>query len=193
MEASPGRACSQFSAPVLRTPPSSIFRPPLSPSSPQVSKRGTVASRGGPPPAQTRAAYDAIEGRASSSTSTGQQQNFSPAPSSSSGPPVQEVSPVVNARMFRRMLTFAGIPIAVGLVGLPTAYYLKKVLGWDLPNYAVYAFQSLAWGGGLLGITYGILSSSWDPGFEGSALGITEAKANLGALVERGQRKREGK
>ena len=29
MEASPGRACSEFSAPVLRTPPSSIFRPSL--------------------------------------------------------------------------------------------------------------------------------------------------------------------
>jgi hypothetical protein len=93
--------------------------------------------------------------------------------------------------MFRRMVTFAGIPIATGLVLLPAAYYVKKVLGWDLPNWAVYAFQSVAWGGGLLGITYGIFSSSWDPNFEGSALGVDEAKANLGALVERGQRKRE--
>lgn len=102
------------------------------------------------------------------------------------------MSAKVNDRMFRRMVTFAGVPIVAGLALLPAFYYLKKVAGVDLPNWVVYAVQSVAWGGGLLGITYGIVSSSWDPNREGSALGWDEAKANLGALVERGQRRNGG-
>lgn len=92
--------------------------------------------------------------------------------------------------MFRRMLTFAGLPITAGLALLPAFYYAKKVAGVDLPTWVVYAVQSVAWGGGLLGITYGIVSASWDPAREGSALGLDEARANLGALVERGQARR---
>ncbi|PNH07750.1 Protein PAM68, chloroplastic [Tetrabaena socialis] len=38
-------------------------------------------------------------------------------------------------------------------------------------------------GGGLLGITYGALSSSWDPNREGSALGWNEMQANLSILL----------
>ena len=87
--------------------------------------------------------------------------------------------------MFRRMLTFSGAPIAVGIALFPAFYYLKKVVGLDLPTWVVYVVQSFTFGGGLLGITYGIMSASWDPDREGSALGWTEFRANLPAFLDR--------
>ncbi len=107
-----------------------------------------------------------------------------------SEPEMREVSPVVNSRMFRRILAFSGVPIAAGIALFPAFYYLKKVVGVDVPTWVVYVVQSITWGGGLAGISYGILSSSWDPSREGTMLGGSEFKANLGAILERGRDKR---
>jgi len=103
---------------------------------------------------------------------------------------MREVSPAVNNRMFRRILAFSGVPIALGIALFPAFYYLKKVAGVDLPTWVVYFVQSITWGGGLAGISYGILSSSWDPEREGSIMGGDEFRANLGAILERGREKR---
>ena len=105
-------------------------------------------------------------------------------------PEMREVSPVVNSRMFRRILAFSGVPIAAGIALFPAFYYLKTVAGVDVPTWVVYFVQSITWGGGLAGISYGILSSSWDPDREGTLLGGSEFRANLGAILERGREKR---
>lgn len=55
----------------------------------------------------------------------------------------------------------------------------------DLPMSVVYIVQLLTFGGGFFGITYGILSASWDPMREGSVLGFTEFKANLPLILDR--------
>ena len=110
--------------------------------------------------------------------------NYSPEPE------MREVSPVVNSRMFRRILAFSGVPIAAGIALFPAFYYLKKVAGVDVPTWVVYVVQSITWGGGLAGISYGILSSSWDPSREGTLLGGSEFRANLGAILERGRERR---
>lgn len=55
----------------------------------------------------------------------------------------------------------------------------------DLPMSVVYIVQLLTFGGGFFGITYGILSASWDPLREGSTLGFTEFKANLPLILDR--------
>lgn len=57
--------------------------------------------------------------------------------------------------------------------------------GISLPVWAVYIVQTTIFGGGLLGITYGIVSSSWDPRREGTALGWQEFRGNLPILMER--------
>jgi hypothetical protein len=44
----------------------------------------------------------------------------------------------------------------------------------EYPIWVVYVTQAMMFGGGLAGISYGILSTSWDPRREGSALGWTE-------------------
>ncbi len=51
--------------------------------------------------------------------------------------------------------------------------------------------QVLTFGGGLLGITYGAMSSSWDPAREGSALGWTELQANLAILLNSNKNKQQ--
>lgn len=102
-----------------------------------------------------------------------------------------EVSPIVNNRVFKRMLTFSGLPVLLGIALFPGFYYLKKVLEIDVPTYAVYIVQTFTFGAGLLGISYGVLSASWDPSVEGSALGGAEFRANLATLIDRGRVKRE--
>jgi len=102
---------------------------------------------------------------------------------------MQEVSPVVNNRMFARMLTFAGAPVAVGILFFPIFYYIKKVADIDLPTWVVYLFSTATFGAGLAGISYGALSASWDPAVEGSKLGVDEFKANLATLIDRGKRR----
>lgn len=62
---------------------------------------------------------------------------------------------------------------------------LQVVQKVEYPLWVVYVTQALMFGGGLLGITYGILSTSWDPRREGSALGWTELQANLPILLNR--------
>ena len=54
----------------------------------------------------------------------------------------------------------------------------------------VYTVQSFIFGGGLLGISYGLLSASWDPNREGSFWGWTEFRANLGMILDKDKNKR---
>lgn len=61
----------------------------------------------------------------------------------------------------------------------------KTVKGLDIPYEVVFVIQSLVFGGGLLGITYGVVSASWSPTREGSFLGIEEFKENFGLLKDR--------
>merc|ERR1712045_368743 len=44
---------------------------------------------------------------------------------------------------------------------------------------------------GLLGITYSVLSASWDPEVEGSKIGLEEFKSNIDSLKNGLQRSRE--
>jgi hypothetical protein len=59
----------------------------------------------------------------------------------------------------------------------------------DLPMGLVFVVQSITFGAGLLGITYGATSASWDPNRPGSALGWNEFRANLAAIMDKGSRR----
>ncbi len=89
------------------------------------------------------------------------------------------VPEVVTNRMLKRIAIFAGSPVLVGMLLFPLFYYVKKVQGIDLPVWAVYIVQTTIFGGGLLGISYGIISTSFDERREGSFLGWNEFRANL--------------
>lgn len=103
--------------------------------------------------------------------------------------PTAAVPTVITDRMLKRIIIFAGTPIFFGLTLLPLFYYLKIKHDLDIPTWIVYSIQSLAWGGGLAGISYGIVSTSWEPRREGSFLGWTEFQANLPLVLERFKRK----
>ncbi|KAG6504321.1 protein PAM68, chloroplastic-like [Zingiber officinale] len=84
----------------------------------------------------------------------------------------------VTNRMMRRMGVSIGIPLFVGLLFFPFFYYLKAVAKLDVPSWVPVLVSFFFFGASLLGISYGIVSASWDPLREGSFLGWTEAQRN---------------
>jgi hypothetical protein len=103
----------------------------------------------------------------------------------------------LNGRILKRGLLFSGLPFGLALMTLPAASYLITVRHIDLPNAAVFLVSLLFFGLSVVGITYSLLSSSWDPQVEGSFWGIAEFKENgkriVGALQEEGVKRREEK
>ena len=91
--------------------------------------------------------------------------------------------------MLRRVIGFAAAPFALSLGLFPLFWYLRVVQDVEVPVWAVYIVSGLGLGGSLLGISYGVLSASWDPSVEGSRAGWTELRGNLPALMARMQRK----
>ncbi|GFH14894.1 uncharacterized protein HaLaN_11028 [Haematococcus lacustris] len=77
--------------------------------------------------------------------------------------------------------------VALGIALLVMFYFLKKQGGDDFPLWPAYLSQGITFGGGLLGITYGALSASWDPLRDGSTLGWSEFKVNLPIFLSRKQ------
>jgi len=92
---------------------------------------------------------------------------------------------LVSTRILYRILAFAGLPTFSGILLLPLFYFLKVTKGVEIPMSAVYASQAVFVGAGLLGISYGALSASWDPMREGSLLGINEFQTNLPIIWSR--------
>lgn len=97
----------------------------------------------------------------------------------------------VAQRMGKRMLPFVGIPL-FGLMGTFVAF-------WYFATYKNYEFQPalVAFSTigvlvfGLLGITYSVMSASWDVEVEGSMLGFEEFGKNLGSIRDGLKRTRE--
>eukprot|EP00798_Chlamydomonas_sp_ICE-L_P032168 gene32168-16703_t len=107
------------------------------------------------------------------------------APPAAAAPPQQsptqdivETPQVVVDRMFKRMIFCAAAPVVFGLCLFPVFLFLKAT-DEDFPLWIVYVSQAITFGGGLLGITYGIMSTSWDPTRQGTFWGFTEFKTNL--------------
>eukprot|EP00899_Mesostigma_viride_P027444 jgi/Mesvir1/7885/Mv11818-RA.1 len=95
-----------------------------------------------------------------------------------------EVPQIVTDRMLTRMVTLSGIPMLVGFSSLPLFWYLKTVKGMDIPVVLAYGTSGLFFALAMAGISYGVISASWDPARPGSLLGIKEAQANLPVLME---------
>ncbi|KAF7809432.1 protein PAM68, chloroplastic [Senna tora] len=85
---------------------------------------------------------------------------------------------VVTNRMISRMGFSVGIPLIIGLMFFPFFYYLKVGLKIDVPTWVPFIVSFFFFGSALLGVSYGIVSSSWDPLREGSLLGWNEAQKN---------------
>ncbi|MEM8721216.1 MAG: PAM68 family protein [Cyanobacteria bacterium P01_G01_bin.39] len=87
---------------------------------------------------------------------------------------------VVSKRMGQRMAVFCGIPSALGMSSLFIFYWLKTKEVVDLPPYAAFAVSLGLLGLGVIGLSYGLFSASWDEDRAGSIWGADEFKINLG-------------
>ncbi|MBW4497305.1 MAG: PAM68 family protein [Oscillatoria princeps RMCB-10] len=90
----------------------------------------------------------------------------------------------VSKRMIGRMALLCGVPTALG-IGTFIASYITVSNEWfKLPNVAVVLVSMGFFGLGVLGLSYGVLSASWDEEIPGSKLGWKEFTTNLGRMRE---------
>jgi hypothetical protein len=88
---------------------------------------------------------------------------------------------VVSNRMVRRMAFFCGVPTGLGLLAFPVSYSLIQQ-GLKIPVAAVVAVTLGCFGLGIVGLSYGILSTCWDAERVGHWLGWQEFRINWGRL-----------
>lgn len=99
------------------------------------------------------------------------------------GKSAQAIPDVVSKRMGKRMALFCGIPTLLGLGTFPTSYFIVQK-GIELPNVAVLFVSLGLFGLGVVGLTYGVLSASWDEDRVGGWLGFQEFQTNFGRMTE---------
>ena len=91
---------------------------------------------------------------------------------------------VVSRRMIRRMGFFAGVPTALGMSSFIVAYFLLTQQIVEFPNVVVLLVSLGFFGLGTLGLSYGVLSASWQEDVEGSLLGVEEFSVNFRRLIQ---------
>jgi hypothetical protein len=87
----------------------------------------------------------------------------------------------VSRRMGRRMAIFSGVPTFFGMLTFVISYLVIKQGGIKLPNSAVLLVSLAFFGLGVLGLSYGILSASWDEE-AGSVFGVEQFGKNFDRL-----------
>ncbi|NEP19115.1 MAG: DUF3464 family protein [Leptolyngbya sp. SIO4C1] len=96
----------------------------------------------------------------------------------------EQIPEVVSRRMIRRMLVFSGIPTATGLATFVGAYFLLTRHILEFPKALVLVSTLVCFGVGFIGLSYGVLSSSWEEETDGSLLGVSEFSLNLGRMIQ---------
>lgn len=97
----------------------------------------------------------------------------------------------VSRRMVKRMAFFCGIPTALGMSTFVASYLIVTRDVFPLPTSAVLLVSLGFFGLGVLGLSYGALSASWDEETPGSALGFSEFSANWGRMTGAWKAERE--
>jgi len=100
---------------------------------------------------------------------------------------------VVSQRMIRRVAIFCGVPTFLGISSLIASYLLIIYAGIKLPPIAVLLVNMGLFGLGVVGITYGVLSASWDVNRVGGLIGWEEVQTNWGIMVEGWRQSRQNK
>jgi hypothetical protein len=114
-------------------------------------------------------------------------------PNKSKQSPQENVPKVVSQRMARRMALFSGIPTALAMSSFFIFYWIIRQEWLEVPPIAVLLVSLGLFGLGVLGLSYGIFSASWDENRVGSWLGWQEFKVNLGQMAAAWRSKKEAK
>ncbi|MEG5035166.1 PAM68 family protein [Microcoleus sp. AT3-D2] len=100
------------------------------------------------------------------------------------GKQTQSIPEVVSKRMISRIAVFCGVPTLLGISTFFVSYLIVSKGLFDLPNTAVLLVSMGCFGLGVLGLSYGVLSASWDEEVSGSTLGWEEFNTNFGRMRE---------
>lgn len=93
----------------------------------------------------------------------------------------QVIPEAVANRMARRVAIATGIPTLLGMGVFIGSYVLVSRQILDVPPGATLAASGACFGLGLLGLSYGVLSASWEPQ-PGSLLGSEQLGLNIGRI-----------
>ncbi|MEB3157885.1 MAG: PAM68 family protein [Synechococcus sp.] len=101
-------------------------------------------------------------------------------PSSSSAKAVQSqpIPKAVANRMARRVAIATGVPSVMGMAVFVISYVLVSRQILDIPPGITLISSGACFLLGLLGLSYGVLSASWEPQ-AGTLLGLEHIKPNL--------------
>ena len=94
----------------------------------------------------------------------------------------QSIPEVVSKRMISRIALFCGVPTFLGVATFFVSYFIVSKGLFELPNTAVLLVSMGCFGLGVLGLSYGVLSASWDEEVSGSSLGWQEFTTNFGRM-----------
>ena len=86
--------------------------------------------------------------------------------------------------MLKRITIFSGVPLLFGFSTGPIFYGLKVFAHADVAPWQFFVASTATFGAALVGITYGVLSASWEPGREGTFWGLEEFKTNIPILAQ---------
>lgn len=159
-------------------PESSRKRLPFEPAgkgADKTAKESKKAAKSAPAPAKKAAQQPASGKKTASNKKTASAQK---ATSASTAIPEE-----VSDRMLRRMLVFSGVPTASGVLTFLVSYYLVVNQVVVLPSYFVLLVTLGCFGLGVVGLTYGVLSASWDEGRPGGLVGLDEFRVNFGRVT----------
>lgn len=90
---------------------------------------------------------------------------------------------VVSQRMVKRMSLFSGVPTGLGMFSFLAFYWIVSHDWLEIPTYVVLAVSLLLFGLGVLGLSYGVLSTSWEENQQGSWWGWQEFRLNFSRTV----------
>lgn len=99
----------------------------------------------------------------------------------------------VSRRMARRMAVFSGIPTFLGISSFFIFYWLFSQDILEFPPYLVFFFTAGFFGLGVVGLSYGIFSASWDEDRVGGIVGAAEFKTNFDRTIGAWKSEREKK
>lgn len=123
-------------------------------------------------------------GKKKSSSSPKQSASVtSAAKSSSNSAKNLGIPDTVSRRMVSRMAVCSGIPTLLGFVTFPLCYVIVQQHWLELPNVAVVVISLVLFGLGAVGLSYGVLSASWEEEEAGSFWGWAEFRLNFGRVM----------
>lgn len=97
---------------------------------------------------------------------------------------LKAIPDTVSKRMVKRMALFSGIPTGLGMCSFFAFYWIVSNEWLEIPTGVVFTVSLGLFGLGVLGLSYGIFSTSWDENQVGSWWGWQQFRVNFGRTIE---------